>query len=254
LPRGKAARETEAVRRGQSIFGQTMIPKEELAFLYDLALEAPDGPACEVGAFCGSSLMAWASARLGRGAIAAIDIESRPELEENIRHSGYPVEILIGDSHEVWEIIPEGLAFCFIDGDHTGPGIRRDMRYTVKVKRGGIIAFHDYDKDEDKKGKGYEVKAMVDAWQYNAQWEDLGQVGLVKAFRRPNDTRIEPSADVAGDVPSRQGKELPHSEIDGTGEHTGGEVWSGGALLEGVQAVGPESDAREFPLERGNAD
>ena len=185
LPRSKVMRRAEAVRRGQSIFGQTMMTADELGFLYDLALQAPEGIALEVGAFCGSSLMCWASARLTKGPVLAIELEDRPELRENVEHSGYPVGVFIGKSSEQPGKVG-ALAFCFIDGDHTKAGAPGDVRdYASKIVPGGIVAYHDYDKDEAKKGKGYIVKATVDAWQRQAQWEDLGQVGLVKAFRRP---------------------------------------------------------------------
>jgi len=187
LTKGAKARKAEAVRRGQSIFGRAMIPKEELAYLYDLAHGAPDGIALEIGTFCGSSLMCWASARLDKGPILAIDTVDRPELRENIEHSGYPVGVFIGKSSEQGGKIGQ-LAFCFVDGDHTKGGISKDIQeYAQKIMPGGIIAFHDYDSDEVKRGKGYVVKATVDVWQKQAQWEELGQVGLVKAYRRPND-------------------------------------------------------------------
>ncbi len=185
LPAGAKSRRTEAIRRGQSIFGRALMSREELGYLYDLALEAPDGRACEVGVFNGSSLMAWASARQGRGAVKAIDTLSREALEENIGHSRYPIEILMGQSWEVGELL-QPQAFVFIDADHTKTGIPRDIAiYPSKVIPGGILVFHDYDKKEAQKGKGYVVKATVDAWQKRAKWENLGQVGRVIAFRKP---------------------------------------------------------------------
>jgi len=148
--------------------------------------------------------------------MAAIDIEDRDELFENIKHSGYPIEILIGKSYEAAEVVPD-LAFCFIDGDHTITGIPRDiLEYAPKIVPGGIIAFHDYDKDEGKRGKGYVVKTTVDTWDRQAQWEDLGQVGLVKAYRRPNDPHTESSAVVDTETRRGRGQQLPHSEEPGT--------------------------------------
>ncbi len=184
LPKGAAARKREAVRRGQSIFGQAMMKKEELAFLYDLALLAPDGEAGEIGTFNGSSLMPWASARLGRGDIAVMDNVERPILQENIRHSGYPIETVIADSTRNRDA-PK-MAFCFIDADHTKSGIPSDIKiYPEHVIPGGIIVFHDYDRKEGAKGKGYIVYCEVKAWHKRNGWECLGRAWRTIAFRRP---------------------------------------------------------------------
>jgi len=184
LPESAEARKAEAIRRGQSIFGRALMHEDELAYLYDLALRAPDGPACEVGAFNGSSLMAWATARLGRGELRSIDIVDRWELRENIKHSGYPIEVLLGESWKVGENLGVQ-AFIFIDADHTKTGIPRDIEvYAPKIMPDGIIAFHDYDKKEAQRGKGYVVKATVDTWHKKMRWQKLPLIGRVIAFRR----------------------------------------------------------------------
>ena len=185
LPTQAAELKTEAIRRGQSIYGRVLMSREELDFLYDLAAIAPDGPACEVGCFDGSSLVCWATARVGRGPMKAIDIVGSWGMEKNIRHSGYPIETVIGKSWEVGAKL-EPQAFAFIDADHTVTGIPRDIKaYPPNIMPGGIIAFHDYDKKESQRGKGYVVKATVEAWQKKARWIPLGQAGRVIAFRRP---------------------------------------------------------------------
>lgn len=243
LPRGAKARKAEAVQRGQSIFGQVMLSAEELDYLYVLADTAPNGPACEVGAFCGSSVMTWASARLNRGPMAAIDIESRPELEENIKHSGYPIEILIGKSWEAAIAVPD-LAFCFIDGDHTKEGIPHDIEvYGPKIVPGGVIAFHDYDADEKKRGKGYVVKATVDTWDRQAQWEDLGLIGRIKAYRRPNDNDAQSGTLPATPTRRRPRQQRIHSEVTSLGRDTGEDVQATAPVSEGVQEAPAGDDA-----------
>ena len=184
LPKGAAARKREAVRRGQSIFGQAMMKREELAFLYDMAMLAPDGLAIEIGTFNGSAAMTWASARLGRGKIWVLDNVERPILQENIKHSGYPIESIVGDSR--FRPTPPRMAFCFIDADHTKRGIPFDIQmYPPKVIPGGIIVFHDYDRKEGAKGKGYVVYKHVKAWHKKYGWECLGRAWRTIAFRRP---------------------------------------------------------------------
>lgn len=185
LPKGAVARKREAVRRGQSIFGQAMMKKEELAFLYDMADRAPDGVAIEIGTFNGSAAMTWASARLGRGDIMVVDNAERDNLRENIKHSGYPIEVKITDSAK---LIPPLMAFCFIDSDHTKRGISHDIKiYPPQIVSGGIIVFHDYDPKESAKRKGYVVYREVKAWHKRNGWEYLGKTRLTIAFRRPLD-------------------------------------------------------------------
>lgn len=185
LPKGAKARKKEAVRRGQSIFGQAMMKREELAFLYDMALLAPYGLAIEIGTFNGSAAMTWASARLDRGDIGVMDNVERPILQKNIAHSGYPIKVEIEDSTKTTWPIPE-MAFCFIDADHTKRGIPFDIKiYPPQVVPGGIVVFHDYDPKEAARGKGYIVYREVNAWHKRNGWELLGRAGRLIAFRRP---------------------------------------------------------------------
>jgi len=84
-------------------------------------------------------------------------------------------------SWEVEEQVLNRLAFCFIDGDHTMRGIPRDvLTWPNKVKPGGVIAFHDYGVPNPY----VVVKCIVDAWQFKVQWEELGTVGSLIAFRK----------------------------------------------------------------------
>tara|TARA_R110001592_G_scaffold7371_1_gene41327 strand:+ start:309 stop:932 length:624 start_codon:yes stop_codon:yes gene_type:complete len=42
-------------------------------------------------------------------------------------------------------LIPEGLDFIYVDGDHYAEGVQKDMDiWPFKVKKGGLIAGHDY--------------------------------------------------------------------------------------------------------------
>ena len=169
-----------AVTRGMALRGKLLA--DELAWLYDLALAAPDGPAVEVGAYCGRSVASWSAARVGRGAIIASDIKLRPELPLALNGLGYPVELVIAASWDAADIIEDELAFVFIDADHGRDGIPRDILvWPQKMQPGGIIVYHDYDVSKPT----VVVKAEVDKWQQAAQWLDLGAVRSAKAFRRP---------------------------------------------------------------------
>ncbi len=58
--------------------------------------------------------------------------------------------------HMAHEIIDGTLDFCYIDGDHSYNGVKRDINaFWPKLKSGGIMAFHDFD------NPAYGVKAAV---------------------------------------------------------------------------------------------
>ncbi len=58
------------------------------------------------------------------------------------------VNLIKGHSQEVVEkYIDESIDFCFIDGSHEYEDVKKDiLAYLPKVKKGGILAGHDYDK------------------------------------------------------------------------------------------------------------
>ena len=150
----------------------------ELLFLMDLATKAPVGPAVEVGALHGRSIMAWSIRRSGRGPVYVVDDECRDTLMRNLPEG---VIVAKGLSWEQATYLPD-LAFCFIDADHAEEPFSRDLAaYVPRIIPGGIIAFHDYEPDR------FAVKELVDEWQEGANWEYLGLVGTLIAFRRPTD-------------------------------------------------------------------
>lgn len=57
----------------------------------------------------------------------------------------------------------ESLDFCYLDGDHSLAGVREDVSlWYPKVKRGGILAGHDYIPDGDYPFGTFGVKGAVD--------------------------------------------------------------------------------------------
>ena len=66
--------------------------------------------------------------------------------ERHLRRSGLWERILIlrGFSGQVRHLIPDGLDFVFIDGDHSWEGIKTDWQIVPpKVVRDGIVCLHD---------------------------------------------------------------------------------------------------------------
>jgi len=69
---------------------------------------------------------------------------------EAVKRFGSRARFLIGDSTEMANRVPDGsLDFAFIDGDHSREGVERDIRaWLPKVRQGGIIGGHDYDRPD----------------------------------------------------------------------------------------------------------
>jgi predicted O-methyltransferase YrrM len=156
----------------------------ELRYLYQLAKQAPDGAAAELGVKGGGSFLCWSCARAGRGPLYAVDDWSTPSRDRflsNIEHYDVAVEVYTGKSWEMAAEIAVSFAFVFIDANHR-EGIWKDIpAWTPKIVPGGIIAFHDYGVWKPT----VDVKAAVDEWQSTAHWQLVGQVGSTIAFRRP---------------------------------------------------------------------
>lgn len=57
------------------------------------------------------------------------------------------------------------LDFVYIDADHSHDGTLQDvLRWAPKVKRGGVLAGHDYLDGPTPNGAVYHVKSAVDEW------------------------------------------------------------------------------------------
>jgi len=69
-------------------------------------------------------------------------------LIENLREIGATATILDEDSVEAAQRFShKSIDFCFIDANHSYGGVKRDINaYLPRMKPGGIIAGHDYDK------------------------------------------------------------------------------------------------------------
>lgn len=249
LPQQDPARMEAAVQRGLHPVGRVMLRAYELARLYTAARSAPEGPAVEVGVADGSSLVCWGAAREGKGELYFVDLEETAALQSNLeRCFDGGITGCVMSSTEGAKVVPDGLAFCFIDADHTQDGISADLDvWPRKVRPEGVLAFHDYDPLEAERGKGYAVYQEVNAWWAdNPEWEFCGTVGRVGVFRRPNvvssvtDRSSHRSEDVQDSV--REGELHPVESGDRTGALPA--FREGGALPEGVQEA-PEPDGEE---------
>lgn len=169
-----------------------MCSDEQLGFLYDLALSAPDGLALEAGVAKGGSIAAWSAARIGRGRIVAVDnwmpmpkwgpqAKRRLAFDIHMARYGIPVEMLECDSWDAPAKLGEPIAFGFIDACHGDEGISRDVpAYTSAMMPGGILVFHDYGT-----WKCPAVKMRIDEWNAVHQWQVIAIVKATIALRCP---------------------------------------------------------------------
>jgi hypothetical protein len=164
-----------------------MLDAPQLDLLYDLALNAPDGAACEVGVYTGGGLALIEMVRRGRGTVYGVDNWTwgnqgdrlRAAADQNLVALGCRVELLTMTSRQAAAEVPDGLALVHVDADHGLGGIDLDIRvWPQKVAVGGTIAFHDYGM-----WKCPLVQASVDKWR-SAAWEQIALVGSLIAFRR----------------------------------------------------------------------
>jgi predicted O-methyltransferase YrrM len=154
----------------------------ELRWIFHLAEIAPDGIAVEAGIREGGSFVCWSMARVGRGEVIGIDIKIRPSLIDNLARYDLTPRIIMQPAADAVKEIRGKVAFAFIDADHSEAGIRADIAvWPNKMKPGGVLAFHDYGVWKPTVA----VKKVVDEWQDKAQWEVIGQVGSLIAFRKP---------------------------------------------------------------------
>ena len=174
----------EAVQRGIAakamIYDVARVDDTQLYWVYDLAAMAPDGIAVECGVHYGGSLLCWAEAREGRGEIVAVDSKFRPGFHMHLERYGFHPRLLQVLSWDAPAAIGEQVAFVFLDACHSEPFAQDIAAWPDAIVPGGILAIHDYGT-----WKSPVVKREVDAWQAVAQWEYLGIVGALIAFRRP---------------------------------------------------------------------
>lgn len=177
---------------GKARKARSLMTRAELAHLCSLAEAAPNGTGVEIGVFYGASLIAWSLVRAGRGESIGVDdwtfrnqanenpAGAREVCVHNLKAAGVKAILFDGDSSEVSKHVTGDLAFLFIDGDHHSPFIDNDIaRWTPKIMRGGVAAFHDYGI------KRFDTTRVIDAWAAKEQWRIIGRVESTIGFMRP---------------------------------------------------------------------
>ena len=118
-----------------------------------------DGNAIEIGSFYGRStaVIAWGLKIGNGGRLFAIDphenkYNSYEACLKNVIQADVKeyVQIIRNQSENVFrekkpkEIFEKPIDLLFVDGNHTYEGLKKDLVWIDLVRRGGIVAFHDY--------------------------------------------------------------------------------------------------------------
>lgn len=130
--------------------------------LHRLARMLPDrAVVTNIGAGLGTSALAMLEARQDLFILSIDTMACRAE-QKHLREAGlyglHRVARLLGKSYEIGEHWPWLVDMVFVDGGHDYESVRLDIETWIpKVKRGGIIAFHDYGP-----GGRHHIKAIKD--------------------------------------------------------------------------------------------
>ncbi len=161
--------------------------------LYRLARETA-GPILEIGTLHGRSTAILAlGAQEGRGAwVVSVDIDPRAQTAARgalLEHGVADRVLLIRGSLKGALRRLAGLrpALVFVDGDHSTPGVRRDLlALEPALTRGGVLVFHDYTdpRNEDADEPTIGVRDAIRASWVARECDLLSEVGACGVFRR----------------------------------------------------------------------
>lgn len=122
----------------------------------------------EIGSCRGRSTCAWADHLPAGGVVHAVDIWEGDEGESNYQQFQVNLADHIaagrvvahrGSAAAMVDLVPSHVDLVFIDGDHSAEAVERDwVMYAPRVRRGGILAGHDYNNIARHAG----VRAVVD--------------------------------------------------------------------------------------------
>jgi predicted O-methyltransferase YrrM len=138
----------------------------------------------EIGTSNGGTALLAARALGSDGLLVTVDIEETYDPERLRRAMGNQVRaaFVVADSHAdstVEQVAALGAGpydMVFIDGDHSYDGVRRDtLAYGPCVRPGGIIGFHDVQRDQSEPigSRSSELVGGVPIW-----WSQVSETAL----------------------------------------------------------------------------
>lgn len=80
--------------------------------------------------------------------------------------------MLVTHSVEAARMVPDELDFVFVDANHYYPYVMRDLQaWAPKLRKGGILIGHDYNAPHEYRQNRWGVKAAVDDFVAEKEWE-----------------------------------------------------------------------------------
>lgn len=169
---------------------------EEIKYLHKSASGVTDGCIVEIGNFRGKSTVALAKGAPNPVEIFTIDPHKKwpkndptfgPEdrkvllqnlLDYEVLNQVRPIDLPSGVPSKGWN---NPISFLFVDGDHSYRGCKRDfLNWHPHVKRGGIMAFHDANKNHTG------VPGVIDEALEDYPYEISEETGGIKSLKKTN--------------------------------------------------------------------
>lgn len=130
--------------------------QEEIVSLLELLRERAPRSVLEIGTATGGTLYLFARVAAADATLVTVDIDQKcnPQLLRSFARKAQRLHSILGDSTAggtvaaVHALLPQGVDFLFLDGDHSYEGVRSDFdQYRPLVRPGGMIALHDIVED-----------------------------------------------------------------------------------------------------------
>ncbi|MEM0233191.1 MAG: class I SAM-dependent methyltransferase [Candidatus Nezhaarchaeales archaeon] len=177
--------------------------KEEIVQLLNVLARVRPRVLLEIGTANGGSLFLFCQVAEPDATIISVDLPGGPfgggypewriPLYKSFAKERQRIHLIRADPHDpkTLEIVKKILGnskldFLFIDGDHTYEGVKRDFEmYSLLVRKGGIIAFHDIVEHPPETGcevsrfwneikYSYSYIEIVKSW--NQKWAGIGVI------------------------------------------------------------------------------
>jgi hypothetical protein len=154
--------------------------RAEAKAIWNILQARPIKSIAEVGRCLGGSLYLFACACPQLERVFSVDIEwydtSDDVFPAFFERHGIECTLVQGDSSEV--IVTRDWDFVFIDGDHTGPGVARDIE--IWKDHTPLLGFHDF-ADHGRRNKHIkyypDVVAEIQIAATNNNWKQVGKRG-----------------------------------------------------------------------------
>lgn len=165
------------------------LSEKERRLLFVLAQSANgDGAILNIGVEFGASIVCLCEGN-SHAQVIGVDLE----LPKDDQVRAYPnFRLIVQNSNELVEKWRQPIALLFIDGDHSGVAVLKDLGFTRHITKGGYVALHDcwqYGQGIGPKTATIynpELPATIDGWleANKDRWVEMPSVDSIRYFKR----------------------------------------------------------------------